>query len=65
MTQHKIETERVNGGVIAVCSDWDCAWKGIYVFTRTNRVTGKREEVQDGVFPNRKLALVSFRKFHS
>ena len=65
MAKHRIQTERVNGGVIAVCSDWDCAWDSFYVFTRTNRVTGEREEIRHQVFPNRTEAIASFRKFHS
>ena len=65
MTGHKIETEKVNGGIVAVCSDWGCAWKGVRVIRKTNAVTGEVTEVNDQVFPNRAEAVASFKAFHA
>ena len=64
LNTHKIETERVRGGVVAVCSDWACSWRGVYTSYRTD-ADGNRQALTDQVFPNRQEAVKAFKSFHT
>ena len=63
LNTHKIETERVRGGVVAVCSDWACSWRGVYTAYRTD-ADGIRQPITFQVFPNRPEAVKDFKSFH-
>ena len=65
---HKLKTEQVRGGVVAVCLAEGCTWSGMYEYRKVvdrNARPRVSEIAQDQVFPNRKLAVEAHKAFHN